>query len=127
MPQLSMEAILRRIRDRGGRLSRWVVNLGSYDGRCGRGTECFDPANCLVSEQHFHGLLLEGNESMAQATHLRLRHSLNEVLVRAAAVTPATVVDLVFKNLPVREVSSFQVSKPLLSLRGCKRCCRWTC
>lgn len=77
------------------KLSRWVVNLGAYDGRCGRGTapllklvlencepmvasldnasgkECFDPANCLMEEQHFHGLLLEGNESMALATHGR--------------------------------------------------------
>ena len=73
-------------------LSRWVVNLGAYDGKCGRGTdswrqpgqscpaawgsvvllkECYDPANCLVEEQHFHGLLLEGNASMAELMHAR--------------------------------------------------------
>ncbi|CAJ1355082.1 unnamed protein product [Effrenium voratum] len=112
VPQLSMEAILKRIRWRGGTpLSRWVVNLGAYDGRCGRGTECFDPANCLVEEQHFSGLLLEGNESVAKAMHDRLADErlLNEVLVRAAAVTPGSVAPLVLGQLPVREVDLLKI------------------
>ncbi|CAE7906458.1 SPON1, partial [Symbiodinium sp. KB8] len=112
VPQLSMESILKRIRWKSNQeLSRWVVNLGAYDGKCGRGTECYDPANCLVEEQHFHGLLLEGNASMAELMHARLHDEqlLNDVRVRAIAVTPLTVADVVLRNLPVREVDLLKI------------------
>ena len=43
--------------------------------------ECYDPANCLVEEQHFHGLLLEGNASMAEVMHARLWASVGHGMV----------------------------------------------
>lgn len=110
VPHMSMETILKRIRRKNVQLSRWVVNLGAADGRCGRGTEVLDPANCLVEEQNFHGLLIEGNESLALATHARLGDDrLNDVLVRAAAITPSTVADLVLGQLPVNEVDLLKI------------------
>eukprot|EP00927_Polykrikos_kofoidii_P050664 TRINITY_DN44558_c0_g1_i1.p1 TRINITY_DN44558_c0_g1~~TRINITY_DN44558_c0_g1_i1.p1 ORF type:complete len:730 (+),score=110.06 TRINITY_DN44558_c0_g1_i1:227-2191(+) len=101
-PYPSVMAILHRLFEAGVKLSQWLVNLGSGDGKCEPGDE-YDPANCLVSEGGWHGLLVEKQRPLAEAALERFaavvgggadgdaEHSSPCVVVLGQAVAPENV------------------------------------
>ena len=74
----------------GVQLSQWLVNLGAGDGSCEAGAE-YDPANCLLLESGWNGVLVEGDRIRAEAAVERIQNSGAGGIVIPQPVSPQNV------------------------------------
>ncbi|CAE8690424.1 unnamed protein product, partial [Polarella glacialis] len=105
-PWPSVASLLSRWENAGGKLSCWVLNLGAGDGRCEGGDE-YDPANCLILQQGWRGVLVEGDASLAAAAGAHAAGSAGARSL-AAVVSPSNVTAAVVAEV----LALLNISKP---------------
>lgn len=88
---LSVPSLLNHLAAHGTALSKFVVNLGAADGGCRHGPH-FDPANCLVQQEQYAGLMVEGNPS--ESTIVDRFSARSDIVVHRGQITPESLLHI---------------------------------